>query len=79
MAQLGLDSLGIDDFDLMAGERIDSVLGAEEGDTGNDGTVLLTDRRVIRVIGNHKQRQASYASIHDVAGVDLSFEQEGRG
>ena len=79
MIQLDLDSLGIDDFALMDGERMDSVLGDGQRDTGDDGAVLLTDRRVIRVSGNRKQRQTSFASIHDVAGVELSFEQEGHG
>ena len=60
------------------GERVDSTLGHADGESGS-GLVILTDRRVIGLSGGSKKRQTSFASIDDVSGVDLSFEQEGHG
>ena len=63
----------------MEGERIDSVLnvrGENEGGKVSD-LVLLTDRRVIHVQGNSRDRRAVFASVEDIEAVEIGSEREG--
>ena len=78
-----LERFGFADVSLIEGERIDSALdlskdGSRES-VNSPEVMLLTDRRVIHLHGSGKRRNASFASIQDINGVELTVERQGTG
>ena len=78
-----LEEFGITDVSLIDGERIDSAMDLSKDGNTNSGdgpdVMLLTDRRVIHLHGIGKRRNAVFASIQDIDGVEISVEREGTG
>ena len=78
-----LEKLGLDDFGLIDGERVDTALNLREGQEGEDAAapnvVLLTDRRVIHLNVNGRTRKAVFASLQDVEAVEIAGERRGYG
>ncbi len=78
---MSLDQFGFADISLMSGERGDSVLSlSEDGslDLENGPEVmLLTDRRVIHLHGKPKHRKATFTSIQDITGIEITTHREG--
>ena len=78
-----LDNIQLGEFSLMAGERIDTALdlagdGSEDmGDAAD--LVLLTDKRVIHLHGNGRNRRAVIVSIQDIHAVEIGSVKEGSG
>jgi len=65
----------------MSGERVDSVLnlsedGSPDPENGPE-VMLLTDKRVIHIQGKSKNRQATFTSIQDITGVEITTHREG--
>ncbi len=78
---MGLEEYGFRDVNLMEGERLDSALnltsdGRFDLDDGPE-VMLLTDKRVIHLHGKSKRRQAIFASIQDIDGVEITVQKEG--
>ncbi len=65
-------------FELMRGERLDSMLPAG-GSVGRAGALMLTDRRVIHLSGGRRPRRASFVSTRGVSEAHLTHEREGYG
>ena len=72
---LELEQFGFTDVSLMDGEHIDSALEL----AGNPEVIVLTDRRIIHIRGDHRCRRAEFASIQDIDAVELGVEEEGHG
>ena len=74
-----LEQYGLADAGLIDGERIESAINLGEDSDDNKGVMLLTDRRVIHIHGDEKNRQAVFASIQDIIVVEVTMEREGMG
>jgi len=78
-----LDQYGFDHVGLIAGERIESALNlnsdGDRGSTRNSAVMLLTDKRLIHLRRDGKQRRADFALIEDVEAVAVAAESLGNG
>jgi len=76
-----MSQFGFEGMSLMEDERLESTLDLREYDdeAGDPEVVILTDRRVIHLNGNSKNRRASFASISDIDVVEIISEREGFG
>ena len=63
------------DITLMADEQVQQSIGVDDVAGSRDGKrniVLLTDRRVIHIIGAGTNRKTSYAAIDDISAVEIT-------
>ena len=63
------------DVILMADEEVQQSIGVDDVNGSRDGkknTLLLTDRRVIHIIGAGSDRKTSYAAIDDISAVEIT-------
>jgi hypothetical protein len=76
-----LAQFGFDDISLMDGEHVESSLelADDSDDSAEPEVILLTDRRVIHLGGNSNRRKAAFASLSDIAIVDVTTQREGIG
>ena len=54
---------------LMADEQVRGSLAGSAGDRNN---LLLTDRRVIHIVGEGSNMKASYAAVDDISAVEIT-------
>ena len=75
--------MSLGDIDLIEDEDADSILNLEDGDGqevhGNRNFVLLTNRRLIHVTVDGKNRKTTFVSIQDIATVEISNNRMGFG
>ena len=78
-----LDESDLGPLTLMDGERLHTVLhlknGLTDGPVVHPDALLLTDRRVVHLHSNGRRSKAEFASINDVATVNVSVERQGYG
>ena len=68
------------DFNLMPNEQVQQSLGVDDTDASNDSRrniVLLTDRRVLHIVGAGPNRKTSYAAIEDISAVEITRQSAG--
>ena len=79
MEEVRLSQFGFDELSLLDGERVEISLDLAEGspESPDPDVLLLTDRRLMHLNGNPKNRKASMASVQDILITEMLTEKEG--
>lgn len=76
---VSLSQFGFDELSLLEGEHVEMSLDLTDGslDSPNTEVLVLTDRRLMYLDGNRKNRLASMASVQDILITQMLTEKEG--